>query len=433
MKICRTLAVSCLAGLLVVAASSFAVAKEDPYDTLARELSNSATLMTEPKIAIIPFSYIDKRKSDAGMIISERLTTRMVKLKKCKIIERQLLENVLQELHLETTGVIDAESTKRLGKVLGVEAIITGTLMDTGAETAEVNARVIKAETAEVLATASANLVRDWTDAPAVNTVYVPASQPAEAAPQEQPVGMKAEPQYVRTAAPAPRRPAVKVDGFFDILAGNGSGTMNLKYSNPTYRIKETEIGIDMNGNGVLESAVGQNEIKFEGAKTQSASPFIGLRVGGFGKYFGGDFEFSYFSQHIIKQTNANFSFSKDDYLQVDVLTLLSGDLLLRYPGKIVQPYTGLGFGMTLNHITSPYVSAYSDGIFQKPFDSYEIGFLMRIPFGLRVNIGDAGSLFVEYRAMMNAFSFTRDIKSEQDSVSMDLGMLLFGLGFSFR
>ena len=85
-------------------------AKADPYKDMAQELSNASSKLKNPKIAIMPFSYVDKRKSPGGEIVSERLTTRIVRIGKYNVIERALLQNVLSELHLEATGVVDVET-----------------------------------------------------------------------------------------------------------------------------------------------------------------------------------------------------------------------------------------------------------------------------------------------------------------------------------
>jgi len=130
-------------------------------------------LLKDGKIGIVPFAYTDGRKSEGGVVISERLTTRIVKIKKLKVIERQMLEKVLQELHLESTGVVGSEGAKQIGKVLGVEAIITGTLMDIGATRTEINARMIHTETAEIIATSSAEVDKVWDGA----TIAQPVTQ----------------------------------------------------------------------------------------------------------------------------------------------------------------------------------------------------------------------------------------------------------------
>ncbi|PIU82937.1 MAG: hypothetical protein COS68_06735 [Elusimicrobia bacterium CG06_land_8_20_14_3_00_38_11] len=90
--------------ILLLMLSSKTFAREDEYTKMAKEFSESASLLPQPKIAIMPFVYLDKRISDGGPIVSERLTTRIVKLKKFQVIERQLLEKVLTEQNLGTTG-----------------------------------------------------------------------------------------------------------------------------------------------------------------------------------------------------------------------------------------------------------------------------------------------------------------------------------------
>jgi curli biogenesis system outer membrane secretion channel CsgG len=91
----------------------------------------------------------------------------MVKLGKFKVIERQMLDNLLNELNLQGTGAVDPETTKKIGKVLGVEAIVTGTVLDVEDGMAEINARMIKTDTAEVLGSSSAEIRNTWAAAPA--------------------------------------------------------------------------------------------------------------------------------------------------------------------------------------------------------------------------------------------------------------------------
>ena len=88
---------------------------------------------------------------------------------------------------------------------------------------------------------------------------------------------------------------------------------------------------------------------------------------------------------------------------------------------------------MTLNHITSPYIYSYdASNVWQKGLDSLEIGFTYRIPMGLRFNLGDFGSMFIEVRPTSNSFSFDRGIKSEKDSVTMNTNLILLGYTCKF-
>lgn len=419
------------AGLFAVV--SFAGAKEDSYDRMARELSD-ISISTAPKIAIIPFSYVDKRPSEAGVVISERLTTRIVKLKTSKVIERHLLEGVMQELHLETTGIVDAETTRKLGRVLGVDVIITGTLMDVGTDKVEVNARTINTETAELLITSSAEIKKTWSDTPAPQTLTVAApgaqegtSYPAQPAVQQAPAPVAQKPR---------NKPQWQQHGFVDIFMGSASGSMDITFSNPG-RVTGPDYGLNLGG-------ATYSKLQFKDAESAQSFMPVGLRVAGFGKYWGGAFEISYLSQHLKKQetkayynggtTGSPFEFYVDDYLSVNVLTLLSGDVMLRFTDKRIQPYVGMGIGMTVNSISSPYIYGFDDGsTYTKGFSELCVGFLFRIPMGVRVVLSPTMSLFGEYRVALNTFSFTRSgVKNETDTMTMDMGMVLFGAGFRF-
>jgi TolB-like protein len=410
-------------------------AKDDPYKEMAQELSDSAARLTNPKIAIVPFSYVDKRKSAGGAMVAERLMTRLVKIGKYKVIERELLENVMQELHFETTGVVDLETTKKLGKVLGVEAIITGSLMDSGEDNVEANARVIKTETAEVMATASVEIPKDWNDeggAPVVQQAAPVTQGAAEEAPM-----MKREEAAQAPVRQTPRRPKIVINGFFDFLYGSGGAKMDLTFKNSSRLIKGSDLGINLNG------TAGYRQVKFAGEELTANTPPIGFRLVGFGEHWGGAYEMSYYSYTLAKQKTTvalnggsavPFQFLVDDYIKINVLNLLSGDLMFRFAKKSIQPYIGLGIGMTLNFISSPYIYGYNSGVYSSSTSEADIGFLFRVPIGLRVNFGDNGSAFVEYRPTTNYIAFDRGgVAGDADEASMSFDFLMFGLGYKFN
>lgn len=67
---------------------------------------------------------------------------------------------MLQEQKLSSTGLIDPTSVRELGRILGVDAIVSGTISDLGISM-KVNARIISTETGTVFAAASANITKD--------------------------------------------------------------------------------------------------------------------------------------------------------------------------------------------------------------------------------------------------------------------------------
>lgn len=111
-------------------------------------------------IAVIEFPTIEGTSTLLGRSIAEQLTTKLYLTKKFDIIERGLLNKVLAELQLNTTSIIDSESAKRLGKILGVNAIVTGTITELD-KSLQLNARLIATETGLVFGVAAVEMKND--------------------------------------------------------------------------------------------------------------------------------------------------------------------------------------------------------------------------------------------------------------------------------
>ncbi len=418
--------------LFAVAGFSGVAAAEDGYQQLATEISQAGESLGNKKIAIIPFSYADGRTAAKdGSIIAERLTMKMIKLQKFEIIERSVLDKVMTELKLQASGVIDASSAQQLGKVLGVEAIVTGTLVETSGGQIEVNARLIKTETAQAIGASQVALNKDWVG---------DASAAPEQAAYQQPVYQ----QPMAKAAPA--RPYVRGEneyGFFDLFLGFGAPNMSLEFTNSNNNIKldntyTNHLGINV---PAFSTPRYYNSVKFEKLATEGFGP-IAMRVGGFGKKaIGGDLELSFEKRNMKAQTAAwllngvsagNVNFTRNDYATVKTFGI-SGDLLIRHAGKRVDPYIGIGLGMSLNSITLPYVKGYTNGSFVVPTEDFGVGFMFRIPVGMRIRAGDKTQIVTEFRYEMNRIGFDRGgVSGESDVIVLSGAKLLVGLGFMF-
>lgn len=96
------------------------------------------------KVAVIEFQSLNEeaRKDNLGKIVSEILTTSFVNSESFKIIEREQLQKVTKEFELSQTGIIDTSSAKQIGKLLGADAIVTGSVIKMG-KTLRLDARII--------------------------------------------------------------------------------------------------------------------------------------------------------------------------------------------------------------------------------------------------------------------------------------------------
>jgi len=370
---------------------------EDSYDKLATELAKSGEGLK--KLAIIPFSYADNATSTKdGSVISERLTMKLINMQKFEIIERSVLNKVLDELKLQNSGTIDASSAKELGKVLGVDAIITGTLIPTNEGKIEVNARLIKTETAQAIGASQVYVEKDWIGGD-MQVAPKPVYQQQAYTPTQQ-------------VEPAHRNP--NGYSFFELIVGAGS--------------QKLEATADSKAVLMLRDI---RWSKLSEIDAKGVGP-IGFRVGGYGKSIvGGDLELSISKHYTPSQniifTNGQIRTMPDKYFDVTSFGI-SGDLLLRTMGKTAQFYLGFGLGMAINSIKSDYILDKDS----KPLNETNIGLMVRVPIGLRFNM-DNTTFFIEWRAENLSTSFDRgNYGSESNKLSFTGSRFCFGLGSRF-
>lgn len=99
-------------------------------------------------VVVTPFTY-NQTPTQFSVTLQEKLVTTLVQ-KGLKVVERSQLERVLQEQKLTYSGLVDLQSAKSIGKLLGAGEMVMGTLQDQG-NTVAVNARLVNLETADIL------------------------------------------------------------------------------------------------------------------------------------------------------------------------------------------------------------------------------------------------------------------------------------------
>jgi len=114
---------------------------------------HAAADFKKTKIAVLDFQMQGEQTEtkDMGKIVAEWLITGLVETGRFDVIERRLLEKILEEQRLGVTGAIDPTSAAQLGKILGVKTIVSGTVTSLEGYT-EINARLINVDTASIVA-----------------------------------------------------------------------------------------------------------------------------------------------------------------------------------------------------------------------------------------------------------------------------------------
>ncbi|MBK7259824.1 MAG: hypothetical protein IPI01_18880 [Ignavibacteriae bacterium] len=98
-----------------------------------------ASAFAQPKKRIAVSRFDDgAHYHGCGTGISDMLATALVKSGKFIVIERKDLDKVLEEQRLGASGVITAETAPAMGKVLGVDLIVVGSVSELGTKKSDI-------------------------------------------------------------------------------------------------------------------------------------------------------------------------------------------------------------------------------------------------------------------------------------------------------
>ncbi|HYG65980.1 MAG TPA: FlgO family outer membrane protein [Thermoanaerobaculia bacterium] len=132
-------------------------------EQLARDLGNSVPEGRTLTVAVSDFPDLQGGVTDLGRYVSERLVTRLsARPEKFRVIERRRLDQVLSELRFNLSDLVDPAKAQQLGKMLGVQAIVVGTLSDLGTNI-DIDARIIDIGVNSTMPGVSVTLSKDDT------------------------------------------------------------------------------------------------------------------------------------------------------------------------------------------------------------------------------------------------------------------------------
>ncbi|MGB9607081.1 MAG: CsgG/HfaB family protein [bacterium] len=94
--------------------------------------AQQSSLTNKKRIAVLPFDSQIVRTTNLGKIVAEMFVTSLVQLGSFDVIERSKLNEILQEIKLGESGMIDPATAVKAGKLLGVDYILTGTITEFG-------------------------------------------------------------------------------------------------------------------------------------------------------------------------------------------------------------------------------------------------------------------------------------------------------------
>ena len=110
---------------------------------------------SQKTIAILYFennSVVDKEKLEPlkkGLV--DMLITEMSKVKGIKVVERQRIQSIVEELNLNETDMVEQETSQKMGKLLGAKVMLFGGFSNLFKDKFRIDVRIIKTETGETI------------------------------------------------------------------------------------------------------------------------------------------------------------------------------------------------------------------------------------------------------------------------------------------
>ncbi len=141
--------------LLILVMGLFFSSQVFGYEREIKDLSEKIAVKIDESgkksVAIVDFTDLQGSVTELGRFIAEELSVELMNnVKKIEIIDRNHLKSILKEHKFSMSGLVDPTTIKKVGKIVGVDAIITGSVTPFG-DNIRVTCKVISTDTARVI------------------------------------------------------------------------------------------------------------------------------------------------------------------------------------------------------------------------------------------------------------------------------------------
>jgi hypothetical protein len=153
----KTLFVSML-WIFVWCSSSASMAYDAELQALAVKLTGQMEDANLRSGTVLDFVDLQGTPNELGRFLAQELSNQLVSVrKKMSFVDRANLQTLLKENNLSEIGLVNPESSKKLGKMIGIDAIIFGTLTPLG-DKFRLSVRAVSVETGTIISSQAATL-----------------------------------------------------------------------------------------------------------------------------------------------------------------------------------------------------------------------------------------------------------------------------------
>ena len=122
-------------------------------EALAQEQNINVGAIPDNTVAVLSFKNLgESREYDPLQKgLAQMLITDLAKVKKLKVVERLKLQTLLAEIELGSSGVVDAATAPRVGKLIGAKKLVNGAFTDLAGDDFRIDASLTETATSKVL------------------------------------------------------------------------------------------------------------------------------------------------------------------------------------------------------------------------------------------------------------------------------------------
>jgi formylglycine-generating enzyme required for sulfatase activity len=140
-----------------------------------RLLADRQAIPDKARVAVIPLDVDGRGITQLGVALAGGIESAVIETARCRLVDRQTLEQVLREKDLAFADLSDMSRAAQATRLLSADFLINGTLTDTGNEL-QAAMRLVNVPGGEVVATAAFPLPKDDHAAPLMKVVVQRAS-----------------------------------------------------------------------------------------------------------------------------------------------------------------------------------------------------------------------------------------------------------------
>jgi len=138
----------------------FSFAYEEEIKDISANMAKDIADAGKKTIAVADFTDLQGNVTELGRFLAEEFSVALAGAgTRFEVVDRIHLKSIIREHKLSATGMIDPKTARKLGKIAGVQALITGMVTPFG-DNVRVTVKLLDTETAKIIGASTANIAK---------------------------------------------------------------------------------------------------------------------------------------------------------------------------------------------------------------------------------------------------------------------------------